>query len=291
MTEQKIDSGTRLGSMILDHVLMTMIAMVFFIPGMISGFVTAFNVSHDQTSPDFFGNMYLGLSGFALYFCKDCINGRSIAKRILKLQIVDNTTGLAASPLKCFVRNIFCVLWPIEVVVALINKNRRIGDRVAGTKLISFDPALEQPKLNFGQLALALGLAYALILLIMLPFNSIKSEMEAEKIIFVESSLNTQEGKKVEQLFSDSLGQYMTADVRVYDKIHNKDLKYVSVILQLKENYMSDDDAYEQLKGATVPLLLTIFPEKTFVGRIQYVFKTDGSMQTRRHSLDWRTTK
>ena len=83
----------------------------------------------------------------------------------------------------------------------------------------------------------------------------------------------------------------MTADVRVYDKIQNEDLKYVSIILQLKENYMADDESYEQLKSATVPLLLTKFPEKTFVGRIQYVYKTEGSMQTRTLPLDWRTKK
>ena len=291
MTEQKVNSGTRLGTMILDHFLMTMIAMIFFVPGMISGFSNAFNVSHDQTTPDIFGNMYLVLLGFAVYFCKDCINGRSIAKRILKLQLVDNTTGQVASPLKCFARNIFCVLWPVEVVVALINPSRRIGDRVAGTKLIPFDPTLEQPKPNFGQIAIALGLAYGIMLLIMLPINSMKSKMEGQKINLVESSLNQQEGKAVEQLFTDSLGKNLTADVRVYDKIQNEDLKYVSIILQLKENYMADDESYEQLKSATVPLLLTKFPEKTFVGRIQYVYKTEGSMQTRTLPLDWRTKK
>jgi len=158
MTEQKVNSGTRFGSMILDHFIMTMIAMIFFIPGMISGFANAFTITHEQTNPDIFGGMsYLGLIGFAIYFCKDCINGRSIAKRILKLQIVDNTTGQVASPLKCFVRNIFCILWPIEAIVALINPSRRIGDRVAGTRLVIFDQTIEQPKLNFGQIAIALG--------------------------------------------------------------------------------------------------------------------------------------
>ena len=291
MTEQKVNSGTRLGTMILDHFLMTMIAMFFFVPGIISGFSNAFNVSHDQTNPDIFGNMYLGLLGFAVYFCKDCINGRSIAKRILKLQLVDNTSGQVASPLKCFVRNIFCVLWPIEVLVALINPSRRIGDRIAGTKLVPFDPSLEQPKPNFGQIAISLGIAYSIMLLTMLPINYLKSKMEGQKINIVKSSLNNQESKAVEQLFADSLGTNLTADVRVYDKIRNEDLKYVSVILQLKENYMADDESYEQLKSATVPLLLTKFPEKNFVGRIQYVYKTDGSMQIRTLPLDWRTKK
>ncbi|HYV92523.1 MAG TPA: RDD family protein [Chitinophagales bacterium] len=290
MTEQKIDTGTRLGSMVLDHVFMTMISMVFFLPGMILNFATAFKVTHEQTSPDIFGGMsYLGLLGFAIYFCKDCINGQSIAKRILKLQVVNNATGQVASPLRCFVRNIFCILWPIEVFVAIGNTSRRLGDRVAGTKLILFDPTIEQPKLKFGQIAIALALACGIMILIMLPFRSMQSKLGEQKINFVESSYNEQESKATEKLFAHSLGKNLSADVRVYDKIQNENLKYVSIIFRLKENYLEDDDNFEQVKSATVPLLLTMFPEKTFVGQLKYVFEEPGHMQMRTMPLDWRT--
>ena len=129
---KQISVGTRIGTMLLDHVFMTMIAMVFFLPSMISGFSEAFNVSHERASPSLLeGTLkYIGMFGFALYFCKDVFNGRSIAKRILKLQVVDNSTGQVASPLQCLVRDLFCVLWPIEVIVAMANTSRRIGDRV-----------------------------------------------------------------------------------------------------------------------------------------------------------------
>ncbi len=149
MDNRPISVGTRLGTMLLDHLFMTIIAMVFFLPTMISGFLDAFKISHEQTDFNFMeGPMkYFGMFGFALYFCKDIISGRSIAKRILKLQVVDNKTGQVATPLQCFVRNIFCVLWIIEVIVAMTNTSRRLGDRVAGTKLVYYDPALEQPKI------------------------------------------------------------------------------------------------------------------------------------------------
>ncbi len=39
---KQISVGTRIGAMLLDHLFMTMIAMVFFIPGMISIFADAF---------------------------------------------------------------------------------------------------------------------------------------------------------------------------------------------------------------------------------------------------------
>jgi uncharacterized RDD family membrane protein YckC len=289
-TEQKTNAGTRIGSMLLDHIAMTFIAMIFFVPGMISGFSTAFEINHEQTNPDIFGGLsYVGLIGFALYFCKDCINGRSIAKRALKLQVVDNKSGKVASPIKCFVRNIFCILWPIEVIVTLANPSRRIGDMVAGTRVIPFNPELEQPKVNFAQVGLSIVLAYGLMVLIMLPFEGLKSKMESNRVTYVESSLNENSSNETEQLFADSLGTYLTADVRVYDKIEkNEDLKYVSVILRLNENYLDSDDDYAQIKSATVPLLLTKFPEKTFVGQIKYVYQQPGSMQTRTLPLDWR---
>ena len=43
---------------------------------------------------------YLAMFGFALYFCKDIFNGRSIAKRILNFQVVDNYTGESGKPLE-----------------------------------------------------------------------------------------------------------------------------------------------------------------------------------------------
>jgi uncharacterized RDD family membrane protein YckC len=277
MTEQKISSGTRIGSMILDHFAMTVIIMLFFIPVMVINFATAFSTTHEQPNPDMFGGMkYLMLFGFSIYLCKDCINGRSIAKRILKLQVVDNLTGQAASPIKCFIRNIFCILWPLEVIVALVNTSRRVGDRVAGTKLVVFDKSVEE-KMKFGKVLIPVILAYGLMLLISLPFESLESGMDQQRINYVETSFNEQASKETVKLFSDSLGQYMTADVRVYDKVEKSNAKYISVILYLKENYHEGDKPITE----TIPLLHTKFPEKTFVGQIQYVYKSPFQMETR----------
>ena len=291
MTAQKVNAGTRLTTMILDHFIMTFGAMIFAIPGMISGFSKAFNISHEQTDPDLFGDMsYVMLIGFAVYFCKDSINGRSPAKRILKLQVVDNSTGTVASPIKCFIRNIFCVLWPIEVIVALINPNRRIGDFVAGTKVVPFDSTTEQQKPNWGQIGISLALAYGLMLIIMIPLNKMKSGMAIQKVNYTETSFNEQDSKATEKLFADSLGNYLTADIKVYDKIENENLKYVSAIFRLKENHLADEESFGQLKSSTIPLLLTKFPEKTFVGRVQYVYQSGGNMQSRTLPIDWRQT-
>jgi uncharacterized RDD family membrane protein YckC len=291
MTEKKIESGTRLSSMLLDHFIMTMIAVLFFIPEMISTFTNAFTITHEQPQTEILGRMtYIYLIGFAIYFCKDCINGRSIAKRILKLQIVDNLTGQVASPMKCLLRNVFCVLWPLEVVVALNNPSRRIGDRVAGTKLVYFDSSLEQPKVNFGKVAITLLIAYGFMVLLMIPLMSMQPKFVENKTKFVESSYNIQTSKSTEKLFNDSMGQILTADIKVYDRIETENLKYVSAIFILKKDYLESDSDFEKLKAETTRFILTQFHEKTFVGKLEYVYQTSTSMTSKMIYFDWRQT-
>jgi len=269
--------------MLLDHFFMTMIAMVFTIPGMISTFANAFEVTHEQKSFDFMGGafLYISMLGFALYFCKDCINGQSIAKRILKLQVVDNVTGLPASPIKSFIRNLSIVFWPIEVIVSMANPSRRLGDRIAGTKLVLLDETVVQPKTNIGKVLVPVLISYGLMLLLMLPFAALTSSINQKEINYVEDSYNAQMSKEAEKLFADSLGQYLTASVRIYDRIEDKPVKYVSVIFQLNEDYLEDDQNYQKIKSMTIPVLFSKFPEKTFVGQVQYVYKTSNRMQTR----------
>jgi uncharacterized RDD family membrane protein YckC len=127
--------GTRLVSMLLDHIFMCMIIMVpvwaiFFIS-------MAGDPSPAPMGPGF-QFAFLGL--MLLYFLKDSFGGRSPAKRIMKLQVVDFKTGMPASPAQCFVRNLPILVWPVEVIMTLVNSQRRIGDYIAGTKVVYYDP-------------------------------------------------------------------------------------------------------------------------------------------------------
>lgn len=121
MKVNDISVGKRLASMLLDHIIMTVIIVVIFSP-----FV---ELNSDYT--------FAGFIALLMYFCKDSFGGQSVAKRALKLQILDSQTGDKANALKCFVRNMFCILWPIEVLITLGNTSRRLGDRIAGTKVVS----------------------------------------------------------------------------------------------------------------------------------------------------------
>ena len=267
--------------MILDHFFMSMIAMLFFLPGFITGLSEALNVTHEETNFNFLEGPYkfIGLFGFALYFCKDIFNGRSLSKRILKLQVVDNETDQVATPLQCFVRNIFCMFWPIEAIVALTNTKRRIGDRVAGTKLVQYDPAHEQPRLNIGKLALPLLISYGLIILLLQFMPPIPSTSQT-KTNYSKTSFNASESKTLEQFLTDSLGQYFTPDIRIYDTVKTENLKYVSIILNLNENYLEDNDTYNQLNDITTNLIYSRMPKETFTGQIKYVYQGSGHYQS-----------
>ncbi len=70
---------------------------------------------------------------------KDFFNSRSIAKRKIGYQLVDQTKGVNASKMQCMIRNITVLIWPIEFFFILITPKRRLGDRIAGTKLIDAD--------------------------------------------------------------------------------------------------------------------------------------------------------
>ncbi|MCL6274230.1 RDD family protein [Muricauda sp. 2012CJ35-5] len=71
------------------------------------------------------------------YLNKDLLRGKSLGKRFFGYQVVDLKSGNAASGLQCFFRNLTIgFLWPVEVVCAVINPKRRIGDFLAKTELL-----------------------------------------------------------------------------------------------------------------------------------------------------------
>ena len=149
--------------MLVDHFAMTMICAVI----MGFGIGAAFFV-------DYFWNdswviyvivAVICLSAFSSYLNKDFLRGQSPAKRILKLQVIDNKTGLIASPLQCLTRNLILPIWVVEIPFILFNPQRRLGDFIANTRIEVENKELES-KNNFPQIAIALILGNIYILVI-----------------------------------------------------------------------------------------------------------------------------
>ena len=72
---------------------------------------------------------------YGLFFCKDIINGQSIGKRILKLQVVDNKGGVPHVQ-NLILRNMIALLQPIDAIYIAI-KGKRLGDVLCKTKVVS----------------------------------------------------------------------------------------------------------------------------------------------------------
>lgn len=288
-TDQEPNRGTRIGSMIVDHFAMTFIASIISFPVMATLGFSAMTAGHEPVTLSFMSNpvLLVYLLGLALYIVKDSFKGRSIAKRLFKLQVVENKTGAVASPLRCLVRNLFCIFWPIEFIVTLVDPSRRIGDLVAGTKVVDYISETHgSSKSKFGQVALSIGIAYAMLLLLALPFKKIFERMLPEPPSYVESSINESAANELAQNFDESLGEYLEADVRIYDEIEDQpNLKYVSTILNLKENYLDSDRSYESLKEEALSVLHGQFPEKTFNGQLKFVYRAPGRLKQRTINL------
>ncbi|TDQ28697.1 RDD family protein [Tenacibaculum caenipelagi] len=122
----------RILSMLLDHfiICLSIVPLVIIISEVVSQF------EHDSNK--LIGN---DLFFILMFICtnKDFLKGKSPAKRIMGYQIIDIKTNKPASEFQCFVRNLTIIGWPIEVIVGLINPQRRLGDFLANTKVITSD--------------------------------------------------------------------------------------------------------------------------------------------------------
>jgi len=196
--------------------------------------------------------------------------------------VVDHHTGQVATPIKYFIRDLFIILWPIEVIATLVNPARRLGDYVAGTRVVVYDPAaVAQPGINIRSLILPVILSFGLLLLLLLPIKGLISTLPGET--YIKSSYNAAESQLLEKMYAERFGQQLTASVRVYDKLKTGDKKYISIIFRLKQNELAREDETGQLEENTKALLYTRYPEATITGRAKYVRQNNGSMNI--HSI------
>ena len=157
MTQEKSKNiGVRLSSMLLDHFIMTFTIMVLTLISVGIGCLIVGNPFKPKLSPELIIIAFAVICLiFSIYYNKDAIKVKSPGKRVLNLVVVNNKTGQIASPIRCVLRNLTIILWPIEVIVCLFSPERRIGDFIAGTKIITDTDTLDT-ELKKGQIVIAL---------------------------------------------------------------------------------------------------------------------------------------
>ncbi len=81
--------------------------------------------------------IYSGFSSLLLIF-KDVVKGQSIGKRIMKIAVrkMENTSEIPGIS-TLLLRNLFLVIWPIELKTFFSSKNNlRLGDKLLKTTVI-----------------------------------------------------------------------------------------------------------------------------------------------------------
>ena len=124
----KSSKKRRIAAFLIDHFVITFlivtILFLFFGEGLING------DNPEQIIPIFFTIL---IPGFILYFGKDSYQGMSLGKWIMGIRVYDeqNLNGVPSFS-RLFLRNIFLIIWPIELIIMVTNEQkRRLGDKVA----------------------------------------------------------------------------------------------------------------------------------------------------------------
>lgn len=259
--------------MILDQLIMAGLSFLLFLLYNVTSLIKSFSVQHEPELMNISGPILfnLGLSGIILYFCKDSINGRSFGKRKSGLQVVHYQTGDPASPMRCFVRNLTAFIFYIEFVVALANPERRIGDYLAGTKLVRYDPSSEPLKVDRSQLTLTVLMACS-FLIFFFPFDTINWKNKvALGASVVPESLNDRAGRDLETFLLDSMGNGFKADIRIYDQLkENKDIQYISALITKKGDNEGIPDSVAKVEMDRITTLIELKYDSTAWRRLVF---------------------
>lgn len=162
-----ISLGKRLDSFIFDSFIFSFVSGVFFSP---------FIALSDNTS-GFLKEICIALSlfGVAVSLCKDSIGGQSPCKRHFDLLVINSKTGEVASPFRCFVRNVFFFFYTLDFILLLLNQsNRKVGDWIAGTRVIHINPyKFVVPSTSRKKVLITFVISYCFVILIALTVRTV----------------------------------------------------------------------------------------------------------------------
>lgn len=117
--------------MFVDQMTIILVAMTSMVPVFVWGSIVGYDEETLQTTIPF----QLSIAFiWSIILNKDSYNGQSPGKIYSTLHVV-TLKGKEAQPIQCVIRNLFILIWPIELLVTLFNPSRRLGDIISGTKV------------------------------------------------------------------------------------------------------------------------------------------------------------
>ena len=270
----KVTIRKRLGGILIDYIIFGFIAI--FLRGF-GHWPVLGELEYEHTGINA-GINYLILLGVVFYFLKDFIDGRSMGKFFAGIQVVDSRTGRPAGPFQCFIRNLSCLIWPIEAIALLMDPEKRIGDKLARTKVVNSHPESDNLKIKYWQSLLLFIVFYGLMIV---TLNPVLLRIRRPDVGYHENSFNLRKSRELEKLLADSLGQYYRPDIRIYDKTRTPGLTYISGVMKVKSTYftdkgidpLNDKGVDPELGNSTLNLIYSKYPRGKLTGKIKYVTK------------------
>lgn len=269
---------------------MCFIVMIIAMPVFLIGFDKSMENDALMLSSKLDWRFILMIFAVSLYFNKDVIQGRSIAKRALNQEVVNIKNNDVASPLKCLVRNLTIVLWPIEVIVVLISPSRRIGDLIAGTRVDFVSGERDsKPKINFTRVALSILLGFIMLYGSSFLVKDKVGNGAFKSPDFIESSYNRELSLRFEEKLNGLQTIYLlNSNVNAYDRIKNDTLKFVSATFYLTQNYIENDTQLEEIKDEIFKAMFEIVPKEGFILYGKFVYEGPTTKSSTSRYYDWR---
>lgn len=119
----------RIIAFIIDLLIAALIQFVMFLIFIIIPLSREQMASHMVIST----NIKITMISFLYILLRDVIGGKGIGKRMMNLMVRDSS-GAECSIWRIILRNISLLIWPVEGIVILIDKNRkRLGDKIFHT--------------------------------------------------------------------------------------------------------------------------------------------------------------
>ena len=289
MENYEVKVGSRIGSMLLDHVIMSFILAILIMPFMFIGMSESLSEESNQMSYESSLIIYAFILGMSLYLNKDAIKVKSIAKRALKHEIIDINTGEIASPLKCFIRNILIILWPIEVIVVLASPSRRIGDFIAGTKVVNISKERgENVSVNFKQIAITIALGFLIMFAISELFSR-TGNGAFESPSYIETSYNKELSTQMENVVNSSNPEcILDSHIKVFDQVENDTVKYVAATFYLTQNYIERNSEFSNIKNEIFKSMFEVIPKGNFILYGKFIYNGPTSKLSTAKNYDWR---
>jgi len=293
MNSKQINAGNRIAAMFLDHLVMTFIIMFLAMPVIFIGFDSSLENDTMALSSKFDWKFILMILAVSLYFNKDIIQGKSIAKRALNQEVVNINNNKVASPIKCLIRNLFIVIWPIEVIVVLANPTRRIGDFVAGTKIDFVSSERDsKPKIDFKQVAVSIIIGFLMLFGASFLVKEKVSEGAFVSPDYIESSFNKELSLNFEEKLNELQSNYLlNTNVNVYDSIKSDSLKFVSATFYLTQNFIENETQLEEIKNEIFNTMFGIVPKGGFILFGKFVYNGRSTKSSTERYYDWRNLK